>query len=175
MIPKLNFYKYQSQVPVEVLDSAINSADRRYEINETKQNLIDKAFADMGGSPAEQEYINTVKAKIQGIKDNITKSVQGDTRWDLANSKVNEMANLVDGDKYISSIRQNYKTYQEEQASIAEMRKKGLTPLVFSDYSQHKSWDQEGNTKLYSSHVEPKGEYVGRMLELWKTVAPDIA
>lgn len=175
MIPsKLNFFKYQSTLPVDVLDSAIVDADKRYQINRQKKSLLDVAFANMGGSPAEQEYINTVKGKVQATVNDITKDTQGNTRWDMADRDIDELTDTVASDKYLTTIQQNYKAYQEELSSITDMRKKGQEPLVFSDYSQHKSWDEKGNTKLYQSHVEPKGEYVGRMFELWKAVSPNI-
>lgn len=177
----MNLYRYtgtRGAIPVETAGYVLDKAAKDYDTNLEKYNTLNLLASSLRGSEDDNKYIEATIDKISHGLDSMADGIintNGDKNiaFEKSFGLVNKLSNDFLTDRKIQDIQASNKNYEKEQAMIQEYMSKGEVPLVFSDYSKHRTVNPDGTTNIYRSHVEPRGDYTTSMQNIWKLVKPD--
>ena len=178
MIPQLSFYKYNpiyQGAPIEEAAKAMEMGAKAFDTNLENYNKLQSFAASIKALPQDQQYVrDKILSADSAIKD-IADQTSGTKRWDKAGDAVQRISSIYFSDPKLNAVRESYTNFNEGEKVKQDMRAKGMTPFETTDFSKHRSFDEEGNVNIYRPVIEPKADYVKEADSIWKAVEPDIA
>jgi hypothetical protein len=177
MLPqKLNMFQYQpieTGINLDVYAKAIDNASKAYDTNITNKNLIDSKMAEMSlkASPNDKAYIEAIKAKVQNKFADLTETVSGNKRWDLANNEINDTVSMMAKDVGLLAINKSYENQQIKLEDIRKLSLAGHNAVDLGDaFESHSSIQPDGSVKVYESKIQPEANYAQEKANIAKQI-----
>ena len=163
---------YQS-LPMEEIGKLFDNTEKSYIENRDNFTKLSAALSQIKGNDADNEYIKTVGDKYKKQIESLADTVQKRKDWSLAEDTIRDMALEIGTDQKLNAIKESYANYLDEEKRRQEFMAKGITTLDFSNYANHKNWDENGKINIYRSRIEPKANYFNTVSDIWAKVKPD--
>lgn len=176
MIPQLSFYKYTPIHQGSTLNEsaqALERAGKTFDANLDENNKIQTFFSSIKALPGDKSYLDQKGAELAEITKSIADK-DGVERWDTAGAKLQRLKAAVTQDPKLNAIRESYLNFVKGEEDKQKMRNASEIPFDNNDFASHKSFDEEGNIRIFQPSFEPKADYVKTADDIIKNIAPDI-
>lgn len=181
MLPqKLNMFQYQpteTGTNLDVYARAIDNATKAFDTGVINKNLIDSKLAEieLKASPNDKAYVEAIKAKIQNKFADLTETIQGNKRWDLATNEINDTVSMMAKDVGLLAINKSYENQQNKLEDSRKLTLAGHRPIDLGDsFETHSSFQPDGSIKVYEGRVEPEANYSKEKQDLAKQIRASV-
>lgn len=179
MIPtNLRNYRYQpvyQDLPLDTIGKVFEKKEANFEENQDNFIKFANFFNSIKTNPHGRKYLDSKLEQYKKDIESLGTNLQGNKKWDDANSIISRMAYDFGTDAKIGTLMENQKRFEQAETIKAQLNAKGETPIELGDdYHTFENFDQDGNVKLYNPVVQPKGDYVKELGEMWKNFKPTL-
>ena len=164
---------YQN-APMEEIGKLFENTEKSFVENRDNYTKLSAALSSIKGNDSDNEYIKSIADKYNSEIEKLSETVQKRKDWSQADDIIRNMAMSLASDQKLGAIKESYANYLDEEKRRQDFMAKGIPTLDFSDYANHKNWDENGKVNIYRSKIEPKADYYKTISEMWSAVKPDL-
>jgi hypothetical protein len=176
-IPNFNYYQYRpvsEDIPVDTYKDVMEKVASRYDKALDDRDMIYKAVSTIRTNADGQTYLKSITDKINSNFANLTTSISGQKRWDLANNQIRDTVNMIAGDKNIQAMVLSQKNIDKADETKQRLMVDGPVIDMAGGFDNHKWLNSDGTVNVYNPLYQKKADGEKTVSNIAKDITGEI-